>query len=926
MKRFPGRPAGGRTKPRWLVLGAMALDDSTVEGREAGDSVWHPGGQGLGRPWGRTRRRTCLASVTLSNGQALRPWPGLTDHEPADLARHALRAGVRGVIVVRDIQRCDDGRLADQLAADAVLDALLAAAPDLPVSFLLIDRRIGPLAAPLGCVGDQPDAVIGWVLDVVAARAMDELTVMGVAAGADDGVLLMPVRVAERQAAWTRTVDEALAAVPGMRFAGLHVAGASLLPIGMLLGTVMAAHWTVVSTPPVVRSRMPLIAGLSGGVAVLAVAAGSWWSVDAVTRQAVQNMAFLAQASGTDGLSPPALDALGEMVMTIQTGAARLPLVPASWSGGMDAILTDRTVDAIGPVMLDPVRQRIDALTADLTAGVEQFEAATGLPPQDLLTRAQTLLAQAVRIDRQGQQFRLVGGGGVHDQWQPLISKGLDGRAAPSLSWLETQAGATVFVTALREYGWQPPAVGVLATRVVAAVSTQASAGTMFVAEERRLRAAIDRLTVALDRLSSPEVLDEAVLADTLREATAASTALQGDGRRLANALSPLPDVSILEGVRAETVAAGLVPEETWRQATGRLTAAVQARSEDLAGLEGPHVGPVFMLDRGTGLALSPAISTTDSALQDLATADFAAVPVSGMPDLGALAMRKGAPDPALVGRAGARLAAYQAWLATHEGKAPDGVLRPVATFVAFRAAAGAVMDVAAAYQKDATADQPVVLDDALAVEIVNLVSRLSEIDAGLAGEVAWLVGVRAYRQLESIDAAFESSNPFRFSPVVEGWTGQGPVLDVVGWRSAEERARRFREGLNRLQEGSRDVASLLTVLSARPVAAELTMPDLVGKWRVLVDVAANPEGPSAAGYKALKAMINNDLSRFDQERCSDVAALSGVSGLPDDPFVSEARRIIQGLMVRCGVLLQVPVPDPKPERVRSDKQIHIPW
>ncbi|HLO79128.1 MAG TPA: hypothetical protein VK196_21940, partial [Magnetospirillum sp.] len=400
-------------------------------------------------------------------------------------------------------------------------------------------------------------------------------------------------------------------------------------------------------------------------------------------------------------------------------------------------------------------------------------------------------------------------------------------------------------------------------------------------------------------RLSSSRLSDEAALGGALADLTASLDQLAVAGQSLAEGLAPLDT--------GGTAALGSVGQEGWRQGVERLSANQAKAAAKAMAFKVPGLGPLFKSGRNERPELAPAVRAAATTMRALAQANFHSVPASTMPELGSLALRNSSPDPRRIAGADERLAEYRTWLKSGSGTVPEAVLRPVVDVVAFQVALAVVMDVAAAYQADLPEDEGVLPADIVA----SVVSGLDAIDHGMAGDVAWLIGVRAYRRLEAIDTAYERANPFHLSGVVREWSGERPILDVVGWKTADERRHRLSDGLRAVRDHRSELDDLLRILSVPLVAAELTDPRLVQKWRHLTLAASDPDGPGAAGYRALRTLIVDRLAGFRAADCSHLDALPRVPSRPGDPFAAEMSDIVRALSDRCAFLRHPPQSGP---------------
>ncbi|HLO78029.1 MAG TPA: hypothetical protein VK196_16365, partial [Magnetospirillum sp.] len=434
------------TSSNWLALGAVPAD-------ELGNSpLWS--------------RRDDQPLVVGRWGDASVLYPAPT---PAPAARRLIQAirrrRPRGIVAVCDMQAIEAGL---SPPSSALASALAEALPDLPVGIILVDRRLGTMPAAVGGAGASPELVTAWIEETLAAQTVAHIDEHGLAPDGDPAAIFRPGQAAEHRASWLAAIDNALAALPTGRFAGLHVVGQCDHPVSDTLPASLAS--LAAANPPPRRHPWPPAVAALCLLIPAGLAIGAWWSVGDIARTALRQKTIIAQAASADGISPLAMATLGDMVAGIRTGRGRMALVPSSWLNGLEKIHADQVRAAIGPTMLQPVRKHLEARYEELAATVAELEGGTDTSPQTSVATAGEILRRAAAFDQQARRFQLLAEGNVHDQWHPLLAAAAGTEAAPAAAWLADEAGAALFIRALTEFGWQPPKTEPLVHRVVAAL------------------------------------------------------------------------------------------------------------------------------------------------------------------------------------------------------------------------------------------------------------------------------------------------------------------------------------------------------------------------------------------------------------------------------------------------------------------------
>lgn len=798
----------------------------------------------------------------------------------------------------------------------AVLPRLLRHCPGVPVVVLIVDPTLPSLPTPFG--GPCPahgDAPVEHLLGLASRQLMGGLSASGDAA-MEPEALLLPSLIRDRAASWSSLLE---AAVPHHPLTGLHVMGDGDVPAS--LPDVLSAY--PAQEPALSRSPFrPGFGAAASGMAVagLAASAAIWWSIDETGRTLAHQSALLHHAEQTapDRLSHAGLSAASAVVELLDHRDTRLPLVPSSWSNEVGILMHDQLSRALPAILLNPVRDHLAARHDEL--------APLAAPGSSLpAPQARAALVRAITLRTQFDRFQLAGEAPPHQQWAALVRDVAPQGPPVTLDWLKGETGEALLAAELARYGWRPPALASLAEGILAAAERHAAQQAALTEDWRQRTSALHiRFATALAHLSGREGLEEDRLAEAVSELARALSDLRLLGHEIGTHLETLSaDHAALLTMRAPTVAAGLLPPVRWDAAENALNTAVQHARDAMLGLHLADLGPL-LVQRDSQLAVAAPIVAGGTALSSLVEEGIVGASPRDMPPIGPLSMQSGPPDPDRLARAAGRITAFQSWQDAHARRLPDSLQRPVLRFAMVNVAINAAIDAAEAYQASPTPDSsgpPVPYDAAIGRSLAPVLEGLSRLAPGVGRDIAWIAGVRAYRDLEILDRAFEAHNVFHLSPVVETWQGRGSILAGAGWNDSTQRKAHLMEGWRRMTQSAAAAAPLLDILTLPGVSDELDSPRLIEKWTAMQTMVA--AGPQA--ITPFETLIGTTLAGFDTSDCGQ-PGLMPVDHLHPGVLRDEADKIAQALASRCKDLLNAPLPLRKP--VPPVKRAHslVPW
>ncbi|MBW7849334.1 MAG: hypothetical protein H3C38_02415 [Rhodospirillales bacterium] len=849
-----------RARPRWLVVCGGGVDAGGLIALLAGYATRRLGGSAI--------ERLDLPEIELRFVHD----SGASD--PTRSARTAVRRGVDGVFVVLRPSDAPSGE-----PAAALLGVLSRRRPGLPVVLLLMDEAGAGAGALFTGSGASVEAAVSDLVERASRAALDDAARAGFRAG--QGMLVLPANLAGRAPAWRSAAEGVLGDAPTARLGGLSVIG----------NDAPAESWmSVFRSIPVGRSRPGRalgtaawgIAATAAAVVVVGVALATLRDIGEVERRVERHAQIMRLGDGSETLSMGSLGSLAALMETAEAGSARLPLVPASWSGGVEALIDRNAPDQMVRLLIEPVRRRLEREATLVEEDLARFaDSPPGLPEQER-TRAAMAARALADLDGRVRRFRIEAEGAPREQWENLATWVAE--APVFLPWLDTERGGASFRAGMQRAAPLPRRPFALVDRFLAVLETR---GAML-SSDRALFDAVGAADALMRKAAGGDVETTVALRDALATIVA-------EGERLGE--EPSAGDEALAILRA----AGLITETQWRDAVAAQQDAHRARltrrlDQDLAG-----IGPLFERsgERSGRAVASRQLRIVFDALDAIAEGGFAGTPALPRPDLADLAMREGGPDARLVDGAARRLRAFGAWRDRYGEIMFRPAFAPIGASLAAHVAASAIRELAAAYRSPSGVDWG--LHEGTVEDLVSVMEGLAAIDTEGFAEAAWLVGVRAYRQLERLDAAYERLDLFRLSGMVATWSGEGAVLRGAGWQSDAARRRWIGEALDRLRGHVRQAAPLLRVLTIPAVAESLKHPRLIRKWTVLDETVAQPE--TAVGYQALRAYALDVLPAFRRADCQRPERFPAFAGQPADPFADELASLAGVLAARCALL-----------------------
>lgn len=833
------------------------------------------------------------------------------------LVRRLSRHRLLGVVVAVPVDHAGGSALTEGDAA--LLANLVRRESDLPVVALVCDQMLSPCMPALG--GPCPagvHAALDHILHESAEASLAGLSDAG--AVLDPEVMILPTMVRDRSAAWRAAVATLEQAAPGVMVSALYIAARPDDPA--VLQTIVRQGPGMPRPVPTRGAwrRFAVVSAVAVGLGMAAVG-GLWWSVDAATREVVRHAVQLRQAAlaPAEGVSLGGLAAVQDVVFVLDGGETRLPFVPSSWSSGVPELLREQVAAALPAVLLDPARRHLERDYAALAATVNSEQVLTPSDARDLLQRLTELRE---RIDA----FHMIGNGSGARQWSMLAAAfGPDGGSLP-LAWLDTADGVAAMADALQRYAWTPPSLAPLAETVLTrAEQATGSAGAV----RREVRALESRLRSALAVLSGAEGQGEEPMAAAVRDVLDSLKGLRAlGGDHAARLAGRRAAIEALSDMRAPTVAAGLLSPVRWDTALARLDTAWTQDRQALVATRVDRLGAMFVGGDGEDrtLRVAPWLKAATTAMMSLMEAGLGDRAPGGIPPLGPLSMAEGPPARAILGKAADRLRNFDAWRAAHAAALPEALQRPVLRFAIVSIALDAAIDATAAYaQRNSEGSGASSRGNAYDAETVRdlreVVQGLSTLAPSIARDITWLIGVRAFRALEGVDAAYERHNIFNLRPVVARWSGHGPVLTGSEWREAEQRSAHLGEGWLRLKAAVDRAAPLLDVLQVPEVAGALEAPPLIDKWSGLK--RSTSMGDSA--LNAFAAFVDRSVAKFGPGACG------GAMAIPSEAVVGpglrrEAESLVHDLQGRCSEILRAPLPVPKPQMPGVKPYRLLPW
>ncbi|WP_142848261.1 hypothetical protein [Telmatospirillum sp. J64-1] len=825
-----------------------------------------------------------------------------------ELRRRLRRRPLAGIaLVLPDIEEL----AAVQGALDRVVQALELAR--LPVLVLLEHSALDPADPPLGLLGTEADGLWQGILAETSRRALACASRGELAAAS---LLSAPV-LSDLSETVTFGLQRLL---PPEREDGLYLAGLFLFappPLGGGIGSDpleqiftedLGRHFPQSPRPAPAWGRVGMVLVVAVLALVTAWGAAGWlWMQQLENRLQVLTAEIDAGRAESGLASPVALRALGEVAALVEGGRARAFLVPASWTGQLEASAAAYLMDRTGTLLVAPVRRQLVSAMEALEAEVAMWADQPLQSPDAELAAFAGFVERSRTLEAMLRHYRLGETEHPREQWESLVQWA--GGARVALDWLDGPAGRVALGRGLAE---QPG----LAVETLPANDALVTAGG---ARLGGALASIDPAALPLDEIgaslqtlialsSSDAAIDEALgrLEQALDGVLAASEAMavlaQESAARFDTALAGLPPSSLSPSVR--------------REAQARVTGAADDLAAALRTVSLPQLGQLLAED----LRPQPMALRLRTALKEMRQAGFIAHSPLPFADLTALVAQDGPPDPALLRQAAERLEARQSWIERHGRHLPPGLQTPLIAFVDSRVAGGALVEIAGAYRQGAAEE------GGGEAELRRILDHLPAVDAETFEDVVWLAGVRTYRQLERLDQDFERTNAFQLVPLVRAWEGNGAVLrgEQVGSRSALLRL--WEEGEQRLRVAVAKAVPLLSILTLDPVAKSLAEPQIVRKWRQYASVLERySDLDQAPGYAALREYATEHLLPFERRSCHDAKAFPVLAGVAEDPFQQQLSQLTGILRERCDRYVYLPPPPPKP-LPRPAGPVSIPW